>query len=495
MNFADNLERTLNHTRTGNGDITYKSTLDANLDLFYKAGGVRSNNYYGDLSVSTDDYRTLFTQAYLEDPDTALRNLLNIRDFRHDGKGERQLFRVLLDTLAQDDPEVAVKLIKSGIVAELGRWDDLVAVFGSIYNDTVKQAVVTAIQNELKTIDADHPSLLPKWLPTNTRNKTQYTIAKQLAKALGYSEFRQYRKAVVAARRQLNLIETNLTDHDYDAIEIDHVPSRAFKKYQTALFTHKEAAMHQYLDDITAGKKTAKVTGVTPNEIIKPYTDAIGQNCLGVVTHDESTPQQDAVIEAQWSAMKQANADVGNTLVIADVSGSMFGQPLSVSVGLAILFAQTMAGVFHNKFMTFSGKPKFVSLPDNASLKQTVTIAAEADWGFNTDINKAFAKILETAVTSKADQADLPERLVIISDMQFDQSQNDQVPFWDDDMGGVDTPNFDLWQQKFADVGYQLPTVVYWNVSSYANTPATVDSTGGVDLGVHSANPQRRDDG
>lgn len=463
MDFSTLLQSSMNEAKTGNGATTYKNTENPNLDLFYKAGGYRSNNYYADQSVSDADYIVMFKQALQQDANLAIRNLLNIRDFRHDGKGERKLFRVLLTALADDYTTYFVGLALSGAIQELGRWDDLVYAYTHTTSNLSKSVVVDAISSELgKIVYEEKKSLMPKWLPTNTRNKEVYATAKRLAKDLGYSNYSEYRKAVSALRKPLNLIETNLTSKNYDAIEIAHIPSRAFKKYQTALFTHKEQDMKSYLDDVSSGKKRMKVTGLTPNEIIKPYTEDSGWNYGSPKTTRE---WQDAIIEAQWKAMVDNSPELDNTLVMADVSGSMYGTPITVSVSLAILFAQAAKGAFKNKFMVFSTNPNFVDIPEKATLKEAVICVMNAKWTYgSTDIDKAFKKVLNVAVDNDVPQEDVPKRIVIISDMQFNSSY---------EPGVKEMPHIKAWKAKFAEYGYKLPDIVYWNVSSYDNAPAT----------------------
>ena len=65
-----------NKTVTENKAPAFKSTLDTNLDFFAKSGNIN----FPVLSV--------FKQAFAEDRDLAIRNLLHMRDVRN-GKGIR----------------------------------------------------------------------------------------------------------------------------------------------------------------------------------------------------------------------------------------------------------------------------------------------------------------------------------------------------------------------------------------------------------------------
>lgn len=458
MSFAKDLESKLNVTRTGNGDVTYKTSLNNNLDLFYLSGGVRGSDYYEDIATKTEDLVIIFKKAYEESPELALRNLLNIRDIRHGGKGERDLFVTLLNSLIPAHTQVVKNLIYSGAVSELGRWDDLVKLFalqmdkGTEESYFVCSAIASVFVSELDKINEEYSSLLPKWLPTNTRNVKTYKVAKKLATFMGFDDFRDYRKTVSALRKPLNLVESNLSQRDYGKIEVSHIPSAAFKKYQTALWRCKESQMEAFLDAVQSGEKKVKTTGLTPDEIVHSIDEVYDDNNL-------------AFYEETWKRMVAETRDIGNTLVIADVSGSMTGKPMEVSVGLALLFAEAMKGDFHNTFMTFSGHPSLVHVAPEMSLRDKLYYIRSSDWGFNTDIDAAFQTILDTAISNKTAPEELPERLVIISDMQFDSSV-------------VGEPHIKRWKETFTLHGYKLPTVVYWNVSSYSNVPATGSEEG-----------------
>lgn len=458
--FVDGLQKETDRAYTGNGDITYKDTLSANLDLFSKAGGARGNDFYFDISTSAMDYIEMFKEALNEDENIALRNLLNIRDFRHSGKGERLLFRELISYLAQERPTIAKKLIESGIVEQLGRWDDLIFLFEYSYNQGYHMDVLNAIVKQIKQAMNETPvSLVYKWLPTNTRNKRVYKVANELYPMLGYHNFKEYRKDVSAHRKSLKLIETYLSDKDYDPIEVSHIPSRAFNKYQSALVRHIPDKMDKFYSEVSDGTKKVKVSGITPDEIVSPLI-----NDLSCWWDDSSNinKSQMRLIEESWKEMIKNNKDIGNSLVVADVSGSMTGKPMEVSVSLAMLFGQAMTGEFHNTFMTFASTPQLIKLSDNDSLRESVKKVLHADWDTSTDIDAVFEKILDTAKNNHLEQKDMPERIVIISDMQFDSAVSDK-------------PHIERWKESFKQAEYKLPTIVYWNVSSYNNSPATKD--------------------
>ena len=73
----------------------------------------------------------------------------------------------------------------------------------------------------------------------------------------------------------------------------------------------------------------------------------------------------------------------------------------------------------------------------------------------NTNLEAVFNLILQTAVKYKVPQKELPARLLIISDMEFDECvQNSGIS------------NFENAKSQFNKYGYKLPEVVFWNVNS-----------------------------
>ena len=86
----------------------------------------------------------------------------------------------------------------------------------------------------------------------------------------------------------------------------------------------------------------------------------------------------------------------------------------------------------------------------------------------NTNIEAVFDLILDAAVKHQVPQSELPAKLYIISDMEFDEV-----------VSGTSLTNFENARQKFASHGYHLPEVVFWNVDSRnRQQPVTMHESG-----------------
>ena len=91
---------------------------------------------------------------------------------------------------------------------------------------------------------------------------------------------------------------------------------------------------------------------------------------------------------------------------------------------------------------------------------------ASSNWGMNTDLVKAMDKILKTAVQGGVPQEEMPELLLIMSDMQFDQCAR------------FDDSAMKMIERKFTAAGYEMPKIVFWNLNAADNVPAKFDASG-----------------
>ena len=224
-------------------------------------------------------------------------------------------------------------------------------------------------------------------------------------------------------------------------------------KYRKLFSTKDTDRFTQYIEDVKAGKAEIKAGTLYPYDIV-----------LKIFNGEDND-----VLEEQWKALPNYVEDGSNILVMADVSGSMTCcncLPMASSVGLALYFAERAHGAFHNLFMTFSAVPDMVEV-FGSSLYDKIRNIQKERWSMNTDLDKAFQLILNTAIYNHSPAEDIPKALVIISDMQIDVFDN-----WSRGGTCVSTsPTFyDKWQAEFAAHGYAIPNVIFWNVNSESDT-------------------------
>ena len=153
---------------------------------------------------------------------------------------------------------------------------------------------------------------------------------------------------------------------------------------------------------------------------------------------------------------------------------------LDVANALAIYFAEHSSGQFKDKYITFSGHPRLVDFSKAKNLREKLLIAKQHNEMANTNIEAVFNLILTTAVNNRMRQEDMPQNVLIISDMEFDACAicGSQSDYWS--RKRPDSRLFNVIRQKYEAAGYKLPRLVFWNVNSRTGTIPVKEN----DLGV-----------
>jgi hypothetical protein len=420
--------------RTANGMKSRATSASAVLDFFGKAGSSRGTALVKE-----------FTAALVDNQDLAIRALLWSRDIRS-GAGERKQFRDLLVALESANPALAGKLMHK--IPLLGRWDDLFAYQDPINRRKALEMYADALRNG--------DGLAAKWAPREKSSKS--AIAFELRKTLELTP-REYRKLLSATT---NVVESQMCAKTWNDINFSHVPSLASARYQKAFGRNAGEAYSAYLRELQKPESERNPKVKINASAVYPY-DVVKSVIRGNA----------AIANEQWKALPNY---VGSARIMpmVDVSGSMGSlhystgtvQPIDVSISLGLYLSEKNTSDFKDMFLTFSGKPKLEVL--KGSLSQRVAQLETAGWEMNTDLHAAFEEILRVAVRGKVAQEDMPEILLILSDMQFDACTHH------------DDNAQQMIARKYAAAGYTVPRIVFWNLSSYGNgnTPVRFDDRG-----------------
>lgn len=465
MEFMNAVKQTLdneyNVSVTENEAVGYRSTGNELLDLNFAVASLRK--------MSDEEVVKRFKKAFCEDQILAMRWLFYARDCR-EGLGERRLFRVVMKHLVESNPEMVIPVIN--LIPEFGRYDDLWCLLD---NEESAKVVYQIVDKQLKedwdNMSAGKPiSLTAKWMASiNASSEKTKGYGKKLCKALHMSE-REYRKALSKLRKYLDVVEVKMSNKDWSEIKYEAVPSRANLIYNNAFLRNDEARRREYLGKLEKGETKINASTLFPHDIVHKYSDYSGWHY--------SLKKNDATIEALWKALPDAVNGCGNTIVVADGSGSMTTDvdrsssvtALEVANALAIYFAEHSSGQFKDKYITFSERPQIVDFSNATSLHDKLQIALAHDECANTNIEKVFDLILDTAIKNRMKQEDLPQNILIISDMEFDRcatcgDKNSAL--------ALKKPSkklFDMIAQKYANAGYSIPRLVFWNVNSRTGT-------------------------
>ena len=454
------LKKEMNMTLTENGAATYESTGSDCLDLFATIGALRS--------AAEDEIVDRFVRAYTEDADTAMKLLFFARDIRG-GLGERRVFKTVMNWLAANHPESVSKNMR--YVAEYGRYDDLLALMGTALEKEMTEYLKAQFEADVAALEKDETvSLLAKWLPSvNASNAETVKNAKKLARAFGLKDA-EYRKLATALRAKIRIIENNLREKDY-TFDYAKQPSRAMFKYRKAFMRNDGARYEEFLNRVTAGEATLHADNVMPYELVEPYL--YGNWYTNKSNMRDITPDERKTLNATWASMPDFGGDE-NALAVIDTSGSMYcgakPLPAAVALSLGIYFAEHNKGAFKNCFIEFSRRPQILEVK-GATFADKLRYVASFNEVADTNLEAVFDVILRAAVANHVPQKDLPAKLIIISDMEFNCC-----------MTNASVTNFENAKRKYAAYGYVLPEVVFWNVASRNRQQPVTQNEQGVAL-------------
>lgn len=451
-NFMNSLSRTMNeefnYATTENGALAYRTTGKALLDLNFAVASLRS--------ASPVDIANRFEKAFFEDKVIAMKWLFYARDIRG-GLGERRLFRTVFGNMASTNPEYIAPLIR--LVPEYGRWDDLWCLLDTKLAKNVLEAVAEQLKADILGMEkGESISLLAKWLPTaKSSNASTRKYARQIINFVGVDE-KTYRKTKSKLLKHLDVVEVKMSGNRWDEIKYEAVPSRANLRYNPAFLRHDEERRREFLSKLEKGEVKINAGTLFPHDIVHKYMESYGWSC--------SVGNYDATLEGLWKALPDTVKGCGNTIVVADGSGSMTTTvggtnvtALDVANALAIYFAERSSGQFKDNYITFSRRPQLVDLSKGKNLREKIQIALRYDEVADTNVEAVFDLILTTAITNGMRQDELPENILIISDMEFNRCAYASY-------GSLDARLFQVIAKKYADAGYKLPRLVFWNVNS-----------------------------
>lgn len=409
---------------TENGALTNSTTLNSVLDLFFLAGASRS--------LTKTEIKRLVVAALAESAEDTLKVIFWAGDIRG-GAGERRFFKIALETVKEELPETFINNIKN--VAEFNRFD-------SLFQFDNDENVLNYIE---RTLIKEKNGLLAKWLPREGK-KTNSKFFTSFLKHTGLSK-KKYRKLVAGLSKT---VETNLSSKDY-TFNYSHVPSVAFSKYRKAFARNDQDRFTNFITKVNEGTEKINAGAIFPYDIYKSFNrggDAESVN-------------------AQWGSLPNYMQDSDERILpVCDVSGSMMGLPMEISVSLGVYISERNKSIFKDAFITFSERPQMNYLQGTTA--QRFKQLRRADWGYNTDLQAVFRLILMNATKHKISQDEMPTKLLIISDMEFDTATRRS-----------DT-NYTAIKKKYKEYGYEMPEIIFWNVNgrSTNNFPVSFNKEG-----------------
>ena len=424
MSFAAAVD--LTHSETANGMPTNATTNNPVLDLFAVIGSSRGKNL-----------STQFSAAFSCDTLLTVKTLFWARDARG-GAGERDIFRKLFNQLCEKDPELAIRLLT--LIPEFGRYDDLL----SIAHPLVQQVALAYYADELHKGKA----LAAKYAPR------QGQLANRLRKLLGIKTPKEYRQLVV---NQCHTVEQQMCARQWHNVHYDQVPSLASARYQKAFLKNDPARYNLWKEGLKTGVARVNSSVLFPYDVLKSMRNGDAD-----------------VAQAQWDSLPNLLGE-DNILPMVDTSGSMLSPVgadskssltcADVALSLGLYVSDKQQGAFKDLILTFSGDSHLQRL--EGTLSQKLTQLAQAHWGMNTSIERAFREILRVAVMGNVPNSEMPKIILVLSDLEFDASSDGNKMAWN------------MAEETFQRHGYSTPKIVWWNLNARAgNFPVRAHSTG-----------------
>ena len=450
MSYLDNLKAATDFKLTENGAIAHSSTGSNLYDLFAFGGAYRNR--------TVEDCLTLFVKAFNENPTYAMKCLFYLRDVRG-GQGERRFFREVVKYLAIHQPEVMKRNLQ--YIPEFGRWDDL---YMFVDTPLMMDAFVLIKEQLALDVQCKTPSLLAKWLKSENTSSDESRMLGNLTRMYLKMSHKQYRKTLSILRERINVLERLMSAGRWDEIEFDKIPSKAGLVYKNA-FARRDVIKAKY--EAFAKDTSTKVNAATlyPYEVVRKALDNFNWRQW------TSTDTDRAMINKYWDNLTDYfNGATLNALAVVDTSGSMtctYGgdvRPIDVAISLGLYCAQKAQGPFHNHYISFASRPQMIdtTAPDFCQAVYNIYRTNLVD---NTNLEAAFGLLLNTAITHHTPQSELPETLIVISDMEIDEARYG----WG---RTLETPEatMETIKRSWATAGYKCPKLVYWNVNARNNT-------------------------
>ena len=452
---------------TENGAVGYATTGKKLLDMNFAVASLRK--------ASEQEIVDKFIDAYYENPMLAVKWLFYASDVR-EGLGERRTFRVIMNYLAEQHTDIALAVIK--LIPEYSRWDNLITLIECGNVEVVNEALLiikTQLVLDKMNMREDKPiSLLAKWMPSeNASSKDTKRRATLIRNTLEWDE-RRYRKTLSALRKYLDVVECKMSAKEWENIDYSAVPSKANIKYSNAFMRNDEERRRAYLESLKKGETKINAGVLFPHDVVHKYATGYWGRRIG--SYDEA-------LEQMWKSLKDIG-NIENTIVVADGSGSMTITvdnnssvcALEIANALAIYCGERCSGEFKDKYITFSNRPQLVDFTNANSLHDKLEIALRHNEVANTNIEAVFDLILNTAINNHMTQDEIPQNVLILSDMEFDSCATTN------NRGRFNATLFDAIADKYAQYGYKLPRLVFWNLASRTGTIPVKQNDMGVAL-------------
>lgn len=313
------------------------------------------------------------------------------------------------------------------------------------------------------------PSLLAKWVPSENASSYETKMAAHVVRRHMGLSHKEYRKMLSELRKRINVLERLMSANRWDEIEFDKIPSRAGLIYKNA-FARRDIIAKKY-EKFAKSEKTTVNTGVLyPYEIVAKATENISWYGRRISISDTDRK----MIEKYWNNLPDYfQGKDSKMMCVVDTSGSMTGSaasaPINVAISLGMYCAERIGGPFKDHYISFASRPQLIKI-EGVDFVDKVQRIYRTNLCDNTDLEAVFRLLKHTALQPGVKKSDIPETIVVISDMQIDQgtySWGYDGHRWTEDSAATEMEKI---RMDWAAAGLRLPKLVYWNVDARENT-------------------------
>lgn len=463
--FIRALKHNDNFTHTTNGAVAKKSTGAKVYDMFATGAAYRSR--------SEDDCILLFKEAYMENPEYALKCLAYLRDIESQGQGERRFFRVVLKWLALYDVKAVKRNLEKLVKDNYCRWDDIFVLFDTPAEDCAMNLIREQLLEDINAYNAGanrSVSLAAKWMPSiNASSAKTKANGRRIARTLGLTE-RQYRKMLAKLRERINVVERLMSQNRWDEIEFDKLPSRAGLIYRNC-FKNKGLIAEKYRKFAQDTTKTVNAGKLYPYDIVSKAIDLMGAGYRWSSKYVSYDDTERLMLNKYWANLPNVfpDGESFNAMVVCDTSASMLhgasntASPMEIAVSLAMYAAERANGPFKNHYISFSRNARLVEVVGTDFCDKVKRIV-DSNVCENTNLESVFNLVLSTAFQYSLKPSAMPKTLIVISDQQVDACagiRNNTETFM--------TTIRRKWAQKCGN-RYEFPNIIFWDVNARNDT-------------------------
>ncbi|KAJ3562675.1 hypothetical protein NP233_g9432 [Leucocoprinus birnbaumii] len=337
------------------------------------------------------------------------------------------------------------------------------------------------------------PSIAPHPIPGDASNCTIYRSYYQ-------------RWILKPLRETLACPEPLMSANRWNEIQYSRVPSLCMARNREHFVLHDPEGFHLHLAQVQSKKRKFSATSFLPHELVaeaaevqKAWDAAREEEYPKVAAFKRSIADQQLDDNAvRWwhlTSRLDWTSSFPNAIAVYALSESPVSlpeydktnvNPIFPSIALSLVLAYLTQPPFDSGFITLSETPTFVRLEgmrESVCLSDLVNDVLSLKVGGNPDLQAVFSRVLlPLAKEHNVPNKDMIKRVYIFSNMHFDHAAGIVTgPWWLNTTSETDRAS--RWEEIYSDsivkafekAGYDVPEIVFWNMTGERTLRETVE--------------------